>query len=217
MTKRTLLALAVPPMLALKDRWWSEGLAHLAARQRSNPEILVHRLDAQRRRGRLTETRAALLQQRLQTVDSDAGRALRLLLDGQSAQAADLDEAFADLMAAARVADPPASLALAAGSIGVQWPQALAALADEDPALVAIWLGPDGAARAISAANTRERKHLLAALERVWPGRLASVLFALPPEAVTPIERRHLRMHYPDADALIRALDEPQRTVWQGP
>jgi membrane protease YdiL (CAAX protease family) len=212
-----MLAVAVPPMLMLKDRWWSDGLAHLAARQRSNPEMLVHRLDAQRRRGRLTEARATLLLQRLQSVDSDAGRALRLLLDGASAQAADLDEAFADLMAAARVSDPPTTLANAAGSIGVQWPQALAALADEDPALVAIWLGPDGAARAISAANTRERKHLLAALERVWPGRLASVLLALPPEAVTPIERRHLRMHYADADDLIQALDEPRRSAWLGP
>lgn len=210
-----LLALAVPPLLTLKDQWWSEGLARLAARPRSNPEILAHRLDNQRRRGRLTEARASLLQARLQTAEADAARVLRMLLDGEAAQAADIDQAFADLMAAARVGDPPASLAQAARSIGVQWPQALAALADQDPALVSIWLGPDGAGQAICAANTRERKHLLAALERVWPGRLASVLLALPPESVTPIERRHLRMHYPDADDLIRALDEPHRAAWQ--
>lgn len=210
-----LLAVAVPPMLALKDRWWADGVARLAARQRSSPPNLVRRLDAQQRRGRLTAARAALLHERLLATDADAGRVLRLQLEGGAARAPDLDQVFADLMAAARVPEPPPALALAAGVIGVQWPQALAAMADEYPDQVAAWLGPDGAARAIGAANSRERRHLLAALERVWPGRLASVLFTLPPEAVTPIERRHLRMHYPDAEALIRALDEPRRSAWQ--
>lgn len=209
-----LLALAVPPLLALKDRWWADGVARLAARTRSSPELLVRRIDALARRGRLGEERAALLRPRLDPLDADAGRALRLYLDGADAETPDVGEALADLAAAARVPDPPRRLADAAGAIGARWPQALAGIADEEPDLIARWLGPDGVARVLCSANSRERRHLLAALERAWPGRLATVLLALPPEAVTPAERRHLRMHYADAEALVRDLDDARRAAW---
>ncbi|MBN8525597.1 MAG: CPBP family intramembrane metalloprotease, partial [Planctomycetes bacterium] len=39
------LALATPPLLAAKDRWWADGAARLAGRSRSLPESFVHRLD----------------------------------------------------------------------------------------------------------------------------------------------------------------------------
>jgi membrane protease YdiL (CAAX protease family) len=211
------LAATITPLLQVKDRWWADGVVRLAARARALPGDLISRLDAQRRRGRLTDSRADLLRQRLTQVDTDTSRVLRLWLDGSAALASDPDQAYADLLAAAQIAQPPLSLADGAAAIGIAWPEALIIMADEDPDLIALWLGPDGATRAISAASTRERKHLLAALERAWPGRLASVLLALPAGSVTGIERRHLRLYYRDAEALIDQLDEPQRSAWRQP
>jgi hypothetical protein len=43
---------------------------------------------------------------------------------------------------------------------------------------------------------------------------LATVLFRLAPQDVTAIDRRHLRLHYPDAEALIAALDAARRAAW---
>jgi membrane protease YdiL (CAAX protease family) len=209
------LALAVPPVLAIKDRWWADGVARLVERPRSQPGAAVARLDAQRRRGRLTEARALLLRERLAAAQSPAARAVRLWLDGADARSGGPDDALRDLRAASQVGEPPPALGAGAAAIGAAWPTALAVVALEDPALVAEWLGPSGALQAIAGAEGRTRRLLLAALERAWPGRLATVLLALPAASVTPIDRRHLRLHYPDADAMIRALDPARRAAWE--
>jgi hypothetical protein len=209
------LALAVPPLLALKDRWWAEATARLAARPRSEPGALVARLDAQRRRGRLTGERAKALRERLDPLGSAAARAARLWFDGAGCSAGDDDEAAEDLRAAVLVRDPPPSLGQAAIALGIAWPAAMAAVASEEPEAVARLLNPSGAALAIVASAGAPRKRLLAALEIAWPGRLGSVLLALPAQHVTALERRHLRQHYPDAEALIDGLDEARRAAWE--
>lgn len=206
------LALALPPMLTLKDRLWAEGTARLLAKPEATTAQLVARLDRERRRGRLTAARTAQLRDRLG--GSEAALAVRMLLDGGTAAASSEDEAADLLRAALAVPAPPVPLAEAAAAIGTAWPGALAGVAIEAPAMVATWLGPARAPAAIAAARGPDRKRLLAALERVWPGRLASVLFALPPGEVTPIDRRHLRANYPDADALVEALDPVRRAAW---
>lgn len=209
------LAFAVPPLLTLKDRWWAEATARLAARQRSEPGALVARLDAQRRRGRLTGERGSMLREHLDPLGSPAARAARLWFDGADSVASDEDEAAEDLRAAVLVRDPPPSLGSAAIALGVSWPAALAAVAGEEPEAIARLLSPGGAAQVIAASASAPRKRLLAALEIAWPGRLGSVLLALPAEQITALERRHLRQHYADADALIAGLDEQRRAAWQ--
>ena len=209
------LALAVPPLLALKDRWWAEATARLASRPRSDPGALVARLDAQRRRGRLTGERVRELRGRLDPLGAPAARAARLWFDGADSHAGDEDEAAEDLRAAAQVRDPPPSLGQAAIALGLAWPAALAVVAGEEPEAVARLLSPGGAAQVIAASAGAPRKRLLMSLESAWPGRLGSVLLALPAEQVTALERRHLRLHYADAEALIAGLDEQRRAAWR--
>ena len=209
------LAVALPPLLTLKDRWWAVATARLASRMRSEPGPMVARLDAQRRRGRLTGERAIALRERLDPLGSPAARATRLWFDGADCVASDADEAAEDLRAAVRVRDPPPSLGQAVIALGERWPDALAAVASEEPEAVARLLNPDGAAQVIAVSSGAPRKRLLAALEIAWPGRLGSVLLALPPGQVTALERRHLRQHYPDAEALVAGLDEQRRAAWQ--
>ncbi len=209
------MAVLVPPLLALKDRWWAAGVARLAERSRIDPAHLVARLEQQWRHGRLTAERSANLVKRLGASGSEAARCARLLLEGGDARYPDLDDALSDLQAAARITEPPAGLRAAVLAIGRQWPRALAIVATEEPEAVAALLGPDGAGPAISSASGGDRKRLLSALEQAWPGRLASVLLALPPSEVTAQEHRHLRQHYPDADALVEALDPARRVAWR--
>ena len=209
------LALLIQPMLALKDRWWADGVARLAARGRADPALLVNRLDAWRRHGRLGGERNALLRERFAGLGSDAGRAARLWQDNAAAMAGDQAEAEADLHAALRVDRPPPPLVQGAAAIAARWPEAFAPLAAEDPQRALALIGPDGASRVLLTATGRARKLILASGERAWPGRFASVLLALPPEAVTPLDRRHLRHHYPEAEELIDALDPARRLAWR--
>ena len=209
------LALLIQPMLALKDRWWADAVARVAARSRSEPGLLVGRLDAWRRQGRLVGERGELLRERFAGLGSDAGRAARLWQDGDAAMAGDQEEAEADLRAALRVARPPPPLMQGAAAIAARWPEAFAPLAAEDPARAMALIAPDGASRVLLTATGRARKLILASGERAWPGRFASVLLALPPEAVTPLDRRHLRHHYPEAEELIDGLDPARRLAWR--
>ena len=208
------LALALPPVLALKDRLWAIGTARLLATVpfKANPDLILASLDRERRRGRLTAGRSALLRERLGP--GEAALAVRLLLDGATAQAASEAEATALLAAAALINSPPLPLAEAAAAIGTAWPGVLAELATGDPPMVAAWLGRERALAAILAAHGPDRRRLLAALEQVWPGQLAGLLLAMPAAQVTPIDRRHLRANYPDADALIDDLDPARRAAW---
>lgn len=208
------LALVLTPALALKDRLWAAGTARLltATSIRTGPDLILTRLDRERRRGRLTAARCTLLRERLG--GNEASLATRMLLDGGAAQAGSQAEAEAMLAAAARIISPPMPLAEAASAIGTQWPGALAGIALEDPQVVATWLGNERAPAAISSAQGPDRRRLLAALEQVWPGRLGSILLALPATAVTPLDRRHLREHYPDAEELIENLDPERRAAW---
>lgn len=208
------LALALPPLLALKDRLWAAGTVRLLASSSADPEILLSRLDRERRRGRLTTARSDLLRRRLGPERGETALAVRLLLDGPTACAGSQAEAESLLEAAARITIPPLPLAEAAAAIGLAWPGALAEMALEDPAVVATWLGRERAPAAIQAAQGPDRRRLLAALEQVWPGRLGGLLLAMPATAVTPIDRRHLREHYPDAEELIENLDPSRRAAW---
>lgn len=211
------LAAALPAGLALKDRWWAAGVARLAAPESREPAPLLSRLAAQQRRGRLTIARSAGLRQQLDGLGSPAARVLRLWFDGAAAQAASAAEAEADLRAAALVADPPAELRQAVASLGRRWPDAIAMLAIEDPDLVAGWLGPQQAVPVLAASDGPARRQLLTALERAWPGRCAGVLLSLPAGAIGPLDRRHLRQHYPDAGRLIRLLDPARQEAWTRP
>lgn len=208
------LAMAVPLAVAIQDRLWGMATARLLDRAGADPAVMTARLDRELRRGRLTANRVDELRPRLAGA-APATLCARLLLDGANARAADVDEADALLRAALAMPEPSPRIAAAAGEIGIAWPGVLALIAVESPNTVAAWLGPDGALRAIAAAQGGSRRRLLAGLERAWPGRLASVLLRLPADGVTAMDRRHLRANYPDADDLIAALDPDRQIAWR--
>ncbi len=68
--------------------------------------------------------------------------------------------------------------------------------------------------RVLPAADARSRAALLVACERRYPGRVAAAILALPPQAVTPVERGFLRRHYDDAERLIAALPPAEAAAW---
>jgi membrane protease YdiL (CAAX protease family) len=201
------LACLLPPLLAAKDRWWAQGTARLVVRHRGGPEALLARFAAQERRGRLTATRRALLLERLPGDGGDAVRLLRVQLGAAADQAAAL--------AALQLVEPPARLGEAVAAAGEADPGLIAPLAIIAPERLAALIGPDGWMRVLVQAGGQHRRHMLAGGERAWPGRFASLLLALPARQVGPLERRHLRLHYADAEALIAALDDERRRGWE--
>ncbi|MEK7414253.1 MAG: CPBP family intramembrane glutamic endopeptidase [Planctomycetota bacterium] len=209
------LAVVMPTVLTLKDQLWVQAAARMLNRVRE-PWVgtIISRLDMQRWSGRLTGERARTLRETLDHAGGPAARAARMLLDGSNAQAASASEALADLRATALCQTPSERLCAAATAIGTAWPEALAIAAIEEPDLVATWLGPDGALHAITAAVGGARQKILRNLETAWPGRLASVLFRLPADQVTGLDRRHVRMHYSEAEAMIALLDPERKAAW---
>ena len=219
----TVVAAALPGYRRLADRGWVAGTHRLLVWWRIGNEDLLARLLAQERGNRLWAGRRAALTQRLltqpcQTRPRQAG-ALALLDPGVCTP--DGGDAAFDLLAELATASRPgAANGEIARRVGRCWPDAFAAVAGEYPEALPRWLPlperADAAAAQLAATEDgHDRKQLLGALERAQPGRVAAVLFALPAAAVTPLDARHLRLHYPDARALLGELAarDPQRAA----
>lgn len=221
-----LVLAALPLHRALLDRWYVAGTHRLLVWWRiGNPELFA-RLLTQERNGRLPPERRAELADRLhrrpcQTAPRQAG-ALAVLAPGLAPDALD-DDAFQLLAEFAAVRRPSGALIEAARRVGLRYPEVFASIALEYPEATTAWLAlPEqavpAAAQLVATTDPHDRKLLLGALEQAQRGRVAAALLALPAEAVTPIDRRHLRRHYADAEARLAALAavDPARAVAWG-
>lgn len=208
------VACLVPVHRRLADRCWVAGTHRLLLSWRIADEDLCARLLVQERGGRLwAERRQALLARlRAEPCRTPTRQAAALaVLDPAPVHPVIGDAAFDQLADLATALRPGPANGEIARRLGRCWPDAFAAAAAEYPEVLPRWLPlPErtGAAAEQLAATVdgHDRKQLLAALERSQPGRVADLLFALPAAGVRPLDARHLRLHYPDAEARLTAL-----------
>lgn len=206
----TLIAATAPLYRHLSDRWWVAGVHRICRYWRATNEHLLVRLLAQERNRRLTDGRraaliAALRAEPCQTTPRQTG--LLVLLDPDQPLANeswenDAASLFDDLLHA-RPPQPGASEV--ARRLGRRFPTAFADAVFEFPEALRRWLPlpereVEAAIQLQLTSELRDRKILLGALERQFPGAVAAVIHRLPPEAVTPLDQRHLRSHYPASD-----------------
>lgn len=214
-----------PSYRRLQDVLWVSAAHQVVVQWRADNDVLLQRLDWQRRRGRLTPLRTGALYERLvaQPCQHQPGGNPRqaqvlALLDparlaaGQSAGTS--YETLLDL-ADSRVAWP--ALAECARRIGHAHPDDLASVAVIAPIALVQWF-PLAERRGecvaqLAASEGPYRRRMLAALERAFPGRVADLILALPAERMSPLDRRHLFAHYGDAaERLARlARSDPER------
>lgn len=225
-----------PSYRRLQDVLWVAAAQQVVVRWPADNDVLLQRLDWQRRRGRLTPARTSALYERL------VAQPCEFLEDGNPRQAqtlALLDPArlaatpvvvlagerfdpdkhgpyrtLLDL-ADCRVAWP--ALGECARRIGQAHPDDLASVAIMVPIALVQWF-PLAERRAecvaqLAASEGPYRRKMLAALERAFPGRVADLIIALPAERMSPLDRRHLFARYADAAARLARLarSDPQR------
>ena len=206
--------LALPAYRRLADRCWVAGTHRLLVAWLIPNEELFARLLAQERGGRLWAGRRDALVERLRArpCQTRPRQVTALaLLDPANPEPAAGDDAFDQLAELATTAKPSRANGEIARRLGGCWPDAFVAAASEYPEALPRWLPlPEQAAAAAgllaATSDGHDRKQLLAALERSQPGRVADVLVTLPLAAITPLDARHLRLHYPDVEARLAAL-----------
>jgi membrane protease YdiL (CAAX protease family) len=200
------IAIAAPFYRHLADRWWVAGTHRLCVYWRVPNEQLLARLLAQERNRRLTDARRESLADVLRAAPCQTAPrqvALLALLDPSAAPAGDNWEDDAAVLFD-ELADPalagPSNGELAR-RLGRRFPTAFADAVLERPEALRRWLPLP--ARAMECAlqlecttGNRDRRILLVALERNFPGAVADVLHRLPASSLRPIDRRHLRLHY---------------------
>lgn len=212
----------LPYYRRLQDRLWVAAAHQVVLHWRADNDVLLQRLDWQRRRGRLTLMRATTLYDRLlvepcQRLVGGNPRQVQVLalLDparlaaGQETTPAATSpyETLLDL-ADCRVAWP--ALAECARRIGHAHPDDLASAAIVVPIALVQWF-PLSERRTeciaqLAASEGPYRRKMLAALERAFPGRVADLIIALPAERLSPLDRRHLFTHYTDASERLERL-----------
>ena len=207
------VVLTLPLYRRIADRCWVAGTHRLLVAWRIPNEDLFARLLAQERGGRLWAARRDALVERLRArpCQTRPRQATALaLLDPAAPDPDAADAAFDQLADLATAARPGPANGEIARRLGTCWPDAFVAAANEYPEALPRWLPlPEHTATAaalLAATAGHQRKQLLAALERGQPGCVADVLLALPLAAITPLDGRHLRLHYPDAAARLAAL-----------
>lgn len=208
----------------VQDMLWVTAAHRVVTQWIVGNDVLLRRLDHQERRGRLTPMRRDALYDRL---CNEPCQQLRGGNPRQSLVLAQLDpmrfangavghayDALLDL------GDPHLTwdrVATSARRLGYLRPDDFAAVVTVSPELLVQWLplphhAADGVAQLIATTGPR-RRMLLAAWERAFPGRVAELIFSLPATQMTPLDRRHLFAHYPDARELLEALSrsDPER------
>jgi membrane protease YdiL (CAAX protease family) len=214
-----------PRYRILQDHLWAAAAHRVITHWRVDNDVLVRRLDYQERRRRLTPARRGGL------YDLLLAQPCQPLPGGNPRQAivlAQLDpQRFADQVPDAGIYDALLDLGecratwdhlgVAARRLALRQPGKLAAIATVNPEALVQWLPlperSDECLAQLRATGGHQRRMLLAGLERAHPGRVADVLLRLPPAEVTPLDRRHLFQHYPDARTRLAELarQDPQR------
>jgi len=207
-----LIASTAPLYRRLTDTWWVAGVHRLCVYWRVSNEQLLARLLTQERNRRLTVVRrealvASLMARPCQTTPRQTG--LLALLDPGAASMGTTWEDDAAVLFDELVTSAPSTSANGELSrrLGHHFPTAFADMVLEHPEALLRWLPlPERATEAAlqlqCTPDIRDRRILLGALERIFPGAVADVIHRLPADALTPFDRRHLRMHYSENDAV---------------
>jgi membrane protease YdiL (CAAX protease family) len=217
------LALAVvgatwPAYRRVQDHLWAGAAHRVIVSWRVGDEVLLRRLDVQETRGRFDDARRAALYERLvgePCVALPGGNPRQVLMLAQLdpwrfAEETDDNAVHGTLLDLAEAESAWPRLGLAAQALARRNPHALAAVATTHPEFLRLWYPLPEAREALLAQITltqgHDRRRLLTALERAHPGAVADLLLALPPAHITPLDRRHLFLHYPDAAERLNAL-----------
>lgn len=205
-----LLTASAPFYRHLTDRWWVAGVQRLCQHWRVANEQLFARLLVQERNRRLTEARRDLLVAALATDPCQASprqTGLLALLAPDRELTGDTweDDAAMLLDELASTTVPSAANGELARRLGRRFPSAFADAVLEYPEALRRWLPLperviEGAMQVQCTTEPRDRRILLTALERIFPGAVAAVIHSLPPAALTPLDQRHLRLHYGEGD-----------------
>jgi membrane protease YdiL (CAAX protease family) len=185
-------ALAIPLLARAQDALWTRGVARLAAKPRTDPHLLLDRLAGQQRRGLLTQRRRVLLRVALERVDTPAADLAGLFVGSSGST-----DPIGHLRLALASAQPPPDLVAAVRALARDEPAAFAQAACETPEALPLFFDFPAAVAQLRASEGPERRRLLAACERAWPGRSASLVLALDATERTPIDVRHLRLNQP--------------------
>jgi membrane protease YdiL (CAAX protease family) len=207
-----------PTYRRLQDHLWAGAAHRVVVMWQVDNDVLLRRLDHQEQRGRLNNERRRGLYQRLlnepcQRLDGGNPRQAQVLaqLDptrfAMAVSAEGIYEALYDL------ADCHArweQLGSAARALARRGPDDLASIATTHRESLLQWFPlperQQEAMQQLMISSPPFRKRLLEAFELAQPGKVADVLFALPAEHITPLYRRHLLSHYPDAAERLAAL-----------
>jgi hypothetical protein len=212
-----------PWYAAIQERWWLTAMQRALVAPGLQNDLLLQRLDWQCTRDAISPTRRVALAAAL--VAAPAANADRQIwvvcrLDPAAVvRLAPSDEAAETVLLS--LASCPLRLAShdeAARTLGLAHPGVFARVASEEPDLLHAWLPLPGAAQASLAilvqCNGWERQQLLASCEQAFPGAVGPVLLLLPPQDITPIERRFLFSHDPQARQEVSALPPAQQRAW---
>ncbi len=207
-----------PGYRRIQDHLWAGAAHQVIVQWRVPNDVLLRRLDYQRSRNRLNSTRRQAL------FDLLVAQPCQELPGGNPRQAqvlAQLDpQRFVDGVPDERIYDALLDLAdcqaewehltAAARLLGRRHGRDFAALVTTHQEALLQWLPlPERSAECVQqllVSSGHDRRRLLTALEHWQPGKVAAVLFLLPVEHITPLDRRHLFMHYPDAQARLAEL-----------
>lgn len=202
----------------VQDHLWAGAAHRIITQWRVDNDVLLRRLDFQETRGRINTHRrdklyGLLIEQPCQHLPNGNPRQAEVLaqLDPQRfAQQLRDDQIYDALLDLADCRATWERLATAARYLGLRSSRDLASIVTSHPETLLQWFPlPERTAECVQqiiATSTFDRRRLLAALERAQPGKIAAVLFALPIENITPLDRRHLFVHYPDAKKRLAEL-----------
>ena len=207
-----LIASTAPLYRRLTDTWWVAGVHRLCVYWRVSNEQLFARLLTQERNRRLTVARREALVTSLmagpcQTTPRQTGLLALLNPDAASVGTTWEDDAAVLFDELVTSAPPTSANGELSRRLGQHFPTAFADAVLEHPEALVRWLPlPE---RAMEAAlqlqctpGIRDRRILLGALERIFPGAVADVIHRLPADALTPFDRRHLRVYYSEESAV---------------
>ncbi len=213
-----LIALGYPGFRALQDHLWVRATHQLVVQWCIPTDELIARLEQQMHHSRFGQARRSALYERLIaapcqrfTTGSNPRQVCVLAVLDAPRLARELHEDAVFACLSDLAASRSVSCAAAARQIALASPRDLAALALQDPEVLARWLPlPGRDAECLlqieATTNQQQRRTLLSTLERAFPGHLADILLRLPADQVTAIDRRHLFGNYPDAKRMVASL-----------
>jgi hypothetical protein len=202
----------------LQDHLWVGAAHRVVVMWRVDNDVLMRRLEHQHLRGRLNSDRRRglydlLLIEPCQKLPGGNPRQAQVLaqLDPERfAAAVSLDGIYDALFDLADCRAQWEQISIAARALAKRHPDDLASLATTHRESLLQWYPlperQQECMQLLMITSPPYRKRLLEAFERSQPGKIAQVLFALPVEHITPLYRRHLFSHYPDAAARLAEL-----------